>query len=72
MSGAPLVIWGAGAIGGTIGAYLIRAGIEVLFVDQAEDHVNAVNKTGLSVEGPIEEFTVTARAVTPGATSRGR
>ena len=67
MSGAPLVIWGAGAIGGTIGAYLIRAGIEVLFVDQAEDHVNAVNKTGLSVEGPIEEFTVTARAVTPDA-----
>jgi 2-dehydropantoate 2-reductase len=67
MSGAPLVIWGAGAIGGTIGAYLIRAGVEVLFVDQAKDHVQAINETGLSIEGPIEEFTVSANAVTPDA-----
>lgn len=62
---APLVIWGAGAIGGTIGAYLIKAGHDVLFVDQARDHVDAMNSTGLSVEGPIAEFTVPARAVTP-------
>lgn len=62
---APIVIWGAGAIGGTIGAYLIRAGHDVLFVDQAQDHVDAMNASGLSIEGPIEEFTVPARAVTP-------
>ncbi|MDA0961321.1 MAG: ketopantoate reductase family protein [Proteobacteria bacterium] len=61
----PLVIWGAGAIGGTIGAYLIRAGHDVLFVDQAQDHVTAMNENGLTIEGPIEEFTVPARAVTP-------
>jgi 2-dehydropantoate 2-reductase len=67
VSGAPLLIWGAGAIGGTIGAYLIRAGTEVLFVDEAEDHVHAINEAGISIEGPIEEFSVKARAVTPDA-----
>ena len=34
-----IVIWGAGAIGGTIGAYLVRAGEEVLFVDNAAARV---------------------------------
>jgi len=29
----PILIWGAGAIGGTIGAYWARAGIPVTFVD---------------------------------------
>ncbi len=62
---APIVIWGAGAIGGTVGAYLIRAGADVLFVDQAADHVAALNTNGLAIEGPIEAFTVPATAVTP-------
>ena len=29
----PILIWGAGAIGGTLGAYWARAGIDVLLVD---------------------------------------
>jgi 2-dehydropantoate 2-reductase len=62
-----ILIWGAGAIGGTIGAYLLRAGEEVLFVDSAADHVDAINSAGLTIEGPIEEFTVPARAVLPQA-----
>jgi 2-dehydropantoate 2-reductase len=61
----PILIWGAGAIGGTMGAYFIRAGHDVLFVDQAEDHVEAINDCGLEIEEPITEFTVKARAVTP-------
>ncbi len=65
MSGEPIVIWGAGAIGGTIGGYLVRAGFDVLFVDQAEDHVSAMNQSGLAIEGPIENFSVPARALTP-------
>jgi len=65
MSSEPIVIWGAGAIGGTIGAYLVRAGVDVLFVDQAKDHVDAINQTGLAIAGPIENFSVPARAVTP-------
>jgi len=61
----PIVIWGAGAIGGTIGAYLIREGVEVLFVDVDSDHVDSINRSGLSIEGPIEEFNVSAQAVLP-------
>jgi 2-dehydropantoate 2-reductase len=60
-----ILIWGAGAIGGTIGAYWARAGHDVLFVDQAADHVEAMNRDGLSIEGPVEEFRQPVRAVTP-------
>ncbi|MDQ7024827.1 MAG: 2-dehydropantoate 2-reductase [Anaerolineae bacterium] len=60
-----LVIWGAGAIGGTIGAYLVRAGYDVLLVDNATEHVAAINTNGLKITGPIEEFTVQAKASTP-------
>jgi 2-dehydropantoate 2-reductase len=60
----PVVIWGAGAIGGTIGAYLARGGTDVLFVDSAADHVAAMRRDGLAIEGPIETFTVPVRAVT--------
>lgn len=64
MSGT-LLIWGAGAIGGTIGAYLVRAGQDVLFVDSAVDHVAAMQRDGLAIEGPIEQFVVPVRAATP-------
>lgn len=39
----PVVIWGAGAIGGTIGAFLRRAGVPVTFVDVVPEHVAAIN-----------------------------
>ena len=61
----PLVIWGAGAIGGTIGAYFVRAGMEVLFVDSAADHVAALREGGLHIEGPLETFHVPVQAATP-------
>lgn len=60
-----VLIWGSGAIGGTIGAYLVDAGIDVNFVDQEQAHVDAMNKSGLHITGPIREFTVPARAFTP-------
>ena len=59
------MIWGAGAIGGTIGAFLAREGRDVLFVDRAADHVAAMNATGLRISGPVAEFTAPARAATP-------
>jgi 2-dehydropantoate 2-reductase len=65
MSEDPILIWGAGAIGGTIGAYLARAGHSVVFVDIVPEHVAAIAGPGLKIEGPVEEFTVTAPAVTP-------
>lgn len=60
-----VTVVGAGAIGGVIGAYLVRGGEDVLFVDIAEDHVAAINARGLTVKGFDETFTVPAQAVTP-------
>lgn len=62
---APILIWGAGAIGGSIGAALVRAGVEVLFVDRAADHVAALNEHGLQIVGPVEAYRVPAKAVLP-------
>ena len=58
------LVWGAGAIGGTLGAFLARAGHDTTLVDTATDHVDAINANGLRITGPIAEFTVrlTARA----------
>jgi 2-dehydropantoate 2-reductase len=62
---SPIVIWGAGAIGGTLGAAFIRAGHEVVFVDNVKEHVDAINSQGLQIKGPIFEDTVFARAYLP-------
>jgi 2-dehydropantoate 2-reductase len=62
---APILVWGAGAIGGTVGAFLSRAGHEVLFVDRAADHVARIDEAGLRITGPVAEFTAKARAATP-------
>ena len=60
-----LTIIGAGAIGGTIGAHMIRAGHDVVFCDVDADHVRAINENGISIEGPVENFTVKAKAILP-------
>ena len=60
-----MLIWGAGAIGGTIGAYLARAGHPVTFVDREAAHVEAINTKGLQITGPVDAFTAQAAAFTP-------
>jgi len=60
-----LVIWGAGAIGGTLGAYLARAGQNPLLVDADRDHVAAMKRDGMRITGPIAEFATPVRAATP-------
>lgn len=65
MSNDTILIWGAGAIGGTLGSYLARAGEDVLLVDIVEPHVDAMNNAGLSIEGPVEAFVQPVRATTP-------
>ena len=59
------LIWGAGAIGGTLGAYSARAGGDVTMVDTVVEHVDAITRGGLRVTGPIDEFTVRVPAFTP-------
>jgi 2-dehydropantoate 2-reductase len=63
----PTLIWGAGAIGGTVGASLKRAGQDVTFVDIVPDHVAAIRDParGLKITGPVDPMLVTAPAFTP-------
>ena len=61
-----ILIWGAGAIGGSIGAALAKAGHDVLLVDRDPDHVAAIKRAGLEITGPIRQYKVQARACTPG------
>jgi 2-dehydropantoate 2-reductase len=60
-----LTIIGAGAIGGTIGAHMARAGHDVVLCDADVDHVATINRDGLVIEGPVENFTVRVKAITP-------
>ena len=59
------MIWGAGAMGGSIGAWLHRAGRTVLLVDADEAHVRAIQRDGLRITGPVDEFTVHPHAALP-------
>jgi 2-dehydropantoate 2-reductase len=60
-----LTIIGAGAIGGTLGAHMIRAGHDITLCDADEAHVAAIQAHGLHIEGPVDEFTVAIPAITP-------
>src|SRR4051812_30332892 len=59
------LIWGAGAIGGTLGAFLARAGHDITFVDSVEEHVAAIGRHGIRIAGPIAELTQRVPAFTP-------
>lgn len=61
----PILIWGAGAIGGILGAYWARAGIPVQMVDIVAEHAAACSTDGLRIEGPVEEFTQMVPCITP-------
>ena len=61
-----ITIIGSGAIGGTLGAHMIRAGHDITLCDADEGHVAAIREHGLIIEGPVNEFSVAAHAITPG------
>jgi 2-dehydropantoate 2-reductase len=60
-----LLIWGAGAMGGSIGAALVEAGRPVIFVDRDAQHVRAMDERGLRITGPVTELHVPAAATLP-------
>lgn len=64
-----ILVWGAGAIGGTVGAVLRRAGYEVTFVDVVADHVAAIRTGALHIFGPVDEFRIGGPAFLPDALS---
>ena len=66
MSNRPKVtIWGAGAIGGTIAAELVRQGEGILLVDAVKPHVERMNAEGLFIEKDRDSFTARVRASLP-------
>jgi len=60
-----MVIWGAGAIGGTIGANLSRAGEEILLVDLVKPHVEVMKEEGLFIEDDLGGYHVRVKAFLP-------
>jgi 2-dehydropantoate 2-reductase len=58
-------ILGAGAIGGLAGAYMSKAGHDVLLVDRWVEHVDALNAKGLYIDGVRGTMTIPVRATTP-------
>jgi 2-dehydropantoate 2-reductase len=60
-----VAIVGAGAIGGTVGAYLSRAGHDVTFVDVVAPHVEMIRARGMRIVGSLDEFAAFAPAYLP-------
>src|SRR5262249_14634151 len=56
-----VTVYGAGAIGGTTGAALARAGHDVLLVDSHAPHVEAINARGLTIERDGQSTTTPPR-----------
>ena len=44
-----VVVWGGGAIGGVVAAKLVQAGHDVVLVDIAQEHVDAIRTHGLEI-----------------------
>lgn len=60
-----ITIVGAGAIGGTLGAYMTRSGRSVRLVDRDLDHIQAMKTNGLTIQAFDETFTVPVEALAP-------
>ncbi|MCA0400307.1 MAG: ketopantoate reductase family protein [Proteobacteria bacterium] len=69
MNAPRILIWGAGAIGGVLGAYWRRAGLDVTMVDVVAEHAEACSTRGLSITGPVEEFRQIVPTLTPDSVS---
>lgn len=63
---SPFVIVGAGAIGGIVGAHLVRSGHDVVFIEANAAHAEAIRMHGLRLSGSIDTV-VQAPVHTPGA-----
>lgn len=60
-----ITVVGAGAIGGTMGAFLTDAGYDVTLVDKDVAHVDAMNVRGLRITGVRGDRTFRVRARVP-------
>lgn len=58
-----IAVLGAGAIGGSIGAYLAREGHEITVIDHWPDHIDAIKSSGLRLTDVQDDFTIEVRAL---------
>jgi len=58
-----LAFMGAGAVGSYIGGHLSRAGADVTLIDPWPDHIEAIKRDGLHLEGTQGEYLVRPRAL---------
>ena len=59
-----VAIYGSGAMGTVLGAYLSKKGQDVTLIDAYQAHVDALNQNGATIVGE-DHFTVPAKAITP-------
>ncbi len=60
-----VTIIGAGAIGGLAGAHMSRAGYDVTLVDRWVEHVEAMNRKGIDIDGVRGDMHMDVKALTP-------
>lgn len=59
-----IALVGAGSLGTILGAYVSKAGYDIVLVDNYEEHVEALNKYGATVKGTVE-FNTPVKAMLP-------
>ncbi len=60
-----MAVVGAGAIGGIIGAVLLKEGEDIVLIDADKNHVKAINEKGLKIDGARGELNVKIPAILP-------
>lgn len=63
MAGGRIAVVGTGASGASVGADLVRAGLDVTFIDQWPAHVEAMRANGIRIVMPDETVTTPVRAM---------
>jgi 2-dehydropantoate 2-reductase len=58
-----ILVMGAGAIGGNVGAPMARAGLDVTLIDQWPAHVDAMKASGLRVSGTAGDYVQPVKAL---------
>ncbi len=58
-------VWGAGAIGGVVGAAMAANGEDLILVDVVPEHVRTMNERGLTIKSAQGEHLVRVRAALP-------
>ena len=58
-----IAIMGPGAVGSYVGAFLVREGEDVTFIDMWPEHVETMRRQGLRASGSQGDFTVPVNAM---------